>query len=116
MRRKRLRLPQERARYVGTLIDAAPRHSPMHRPSVVRARYANRGHYVASGGAYLFFCGCVAFTVALLTLSGFVLPQRALPAIGREKGPGEECRADLGGDHPADPGPPGHLPQSLVPQ
>ena len=57
----------------------------MQRPPVVRARYANRGHYVASGGAYLFFCGCVAFTVALLTLSGFVLPQRALPAIGQEK-------------------------------
>jgi len=57
----------------------------MQRPPIVRARYANRGHYMASGGAYLFFCGCVAFTVALLTLSGFVLPQRALPAIGQEK-------------------------------
>ena len=57
----------------------------MHRPPLARARYANRGHYVASGGAYLFFCGCVAFTVALLTLSGFVLPQHSLPAIGQER-------------------------------
>jgi hypothetical protein len=57
----------------------------MHRPPLVRARYATRGHYVATGGAYLFFCGCVAFTVALLTFSGFVLPQRAMPSIGHEQ-------------------------------
>jgi hypothetical protein len=51
----------------------------MQRPPVLRARYVSRGHYVASGGAYLFFCASVAFTVALLTFSGFVLPQRAVP-------------------------------------
>jgi hypothetical protein len=82
----RLRLSQERARYAGALTDAAL--ALMNRPPLVRARYATPGHYVASGGAYLFFCCCVAFTVALLTLSGFVLPQRALPSIGHEKSVG----------------------------
>jgi hypothetical protein len=72
-----LRLPQERARYCVAFTDAAP--APMNRPPLVRARYVTRGHYVATGGAYLFFCVCVAFTVGLLTFSGFILPPRALP-------------------------------------
>jgi hypothetical protein len=57
----------------------------MPRPPLVRARYASRGHYAPTGGAYLFFCSCVAFTVALLTLSGFVLPERAVRSIGHQQ-------------------------------
>jgi hypothetical protein len=52
-----------------------------------REQYASRGNYVASRGAYLFFCVAVIFAVALLTFTSFVLPPRALPTVelhGRE--------------------------------
>jgi hypothetical protein len=57
----------------------------MPRPPLVRAHYASRSHYAPTGGAYLFFCGCVAFTVALLTLSGFVLPERVVRSIEHQQ-------------------------------
>src|SRR5262245_57144866 len=53
----------------------------MNRPPIVRARYANRAQFVATKGAYLFFCGAVVFTVALLTISGFFLPPRAVQSL-----------------------------------
>jgi hypothetical protein len=58
----------------------------MNRTSPIRARQPSRGQYVAAGGAYLFFCGAVVFTAGLLTLSGFVLPERALPATEAASG------------------------------
>jgi hypothetical protein len=53
----------------------------MNRSSLVRARYANRAQFVATRGAYLFFCGAVVFTVALLTIAGFFLPPRAVQSV-----------------------------------
>ena len=58
----------------------------MNRSPVVRDRYANRSHFVATRGAYLFFCGAVVFTVALLTISGFFLPPRAVQAVEHDMG------------------------------
>jgi hypothetical protein len=52
----------------------------MDRPPKARARHGSRGNYAASRGAYLFFCVAVAFAVALLTFTSFVLPPRVLPA------------------------------------
>jgi hypothetical protein len=38
--------------------------------------------YLAPRRAYVFFCGSIVFTVALLTIATFVLPPRALPTTG----------------------------------
>jgi hypothetical protein len=46
-----------------------------------RVRPASSGNYVASRGAYLFFCAAVIFAVALLTITSFVLPPRVLPMV-----------------------------------
>jgi hypothetical protein len=53
----------------------------MNRSPLVRSRYANRAQFVATKGAYLFFCGAVVFTVALLTVSGFFLPTKAVQSV-----------------------------------
>jgi hypothetical protein len=53
----------------------------MSSPPIVRARYVSRQAFVATGATYLLFCGAIVCTVALLTLSGFFLPPRAVQSI-----------------------------------
>jgi hypothetical protein len=53
----------------------------MNRPPIVRARYASRRVFVATRGTYLLFWAAVVCTVALLTLSGFFVPPRAVQSL-----------------------------------
>jgi hypothetical protein len=50
----------------------------MSSPPPVHARNASRRAYLATGATYLLFCGTVVCSVALLTVSGFFLPPRAV--------------------------------------
>jgi hypothetical protein len=53
----------------------------MNRLPIVRARYANRQAVVATGATYLLFCVGIVCAVALLTVSGFILPPRAVKSV-----------------------------------
>ncbi len=82
MRPDRLRFREERAGYATPATAKRPRMKQ--RPNA-RALHESRGNYAASRGAYLFFCVAVAFAVALLTITSFILPPRALPTAELRK-------------------------------
>ena len=57
---------------------SAVERAEMDRQSTEPAVAVSRG-YTPPRLAYVFFCGSIVFTVALLTIATFILPPRALP-------------------------------------
>jgi hypothetical protein len=57
----------------------AMKRAKMNRQPIEPAVRGSRG-YLASRRAYVFFCASIVFTVALLTITTFILPPRALPS------------------------------------
>src|SRR5262245_53666877 len=61
----------------------------MRQTSHARSPVPVRGGYAASRGAYLFFCGAVVVTVALLTFASFFLGPRSVEsAVQQQPQPG----------------------------
>ena len=57
----------------------------MNRRSNVRVKPAIRVKRTSAGGAYLFFCGSIIVTVALLMIASFLLPPRRLQSTDLQK-------------------------------